>query len=464
MPRHKTIRIGCGAGFQGDRIDPAVILAAQGRLDWLVLECLAERTVAAAQLRRLADPDQGYDPLLSARMTALLPLLKRGRCRLISNLGAANPIGAGRKVVEIAAELGLSLKVAVVTGDDVLDRLDPDTPTLETGQPVRESGPPISANAYLGVDAILPAIATGADVIITGRVADPSLFLAPMIHAFGWPLDEPTLLARGTVIGHLLECAGQLTGGYFADPGLKDVRDLAHLGFPFCDVGADGNGTLGKVPGTGGMITLRTVKEQLLYEVTDPTAYITPDVVADFSTVDLTDLGEDRIRVESADGLPRTGTLKVSVGYRAGFIGEGEISYAGPNARARAELAGAVLYERLHHDLPDLRIDLIGVDAIHGSDFRHRSDPWEVRLRAAASGGTRALAERVGLEVEALYTNGPAGGGGARKFITERIGIVSTLMPRDAVRSGVVRLSTDRALAAPGAQSTVGPTMPGTVR
>lgn len=464
MPRHKTIRIGCGAGFQGDRIDPAVILAAQGRLDWLVLECLAERTVAAAQLRRLADPDQGYDPLLRARMTALLPLLKRGRCRLISNLGAANPIAAGRKVVEIAAELGLSLKVAVVTGDDVLDRLDPDTPTLETGQPVREFGPPISANAYLGVDAILPAIATGADVIITGRVADPSLFLAPMIHAFGWPLDEPTRLARGTVIGHLLECAGQLTGGYFADPGLKDVRDLAHLGFPFCDVGADGNGTLGKVPGTGGMITLRTVKEQLLYEVTDPTAYITPDVVADFSTVDLIDLGEDRIRVENADGLSRTGTLKVSVGYRAGFIGEGEISYAGPNARARAELAGAVLYERLHHDLPDLRIDLIGVDAIHGSDFGHHSDPWEVRLRAAASGGTRELAERVGLEVEALYTNGPAGGGGARKFITERIGIVSTLMPRDAVRSGVVRLSTDRALAAPVAQGTEGPAMPGAVR
>jgi len=445
MPRHKTIRIGCGAGFQGDRIDPAVILAAQGRLDWLVLECLAERTVAAAQLRRLADDEQGHDPLLRARMTALLPLLKHRRCRLISNMGAANPISAGRKVVEIAEELGLSLKVAVVTGDDVLDRLDPDTPTLETGQPVREFGMPISANAYLGIDAILPAIATGADVIITGRVADPSLFLAPMIHAFGWPVDDPTLLARGTVIGHLLECAGQLTGGYFADPGLKDVRDLAHLGFPYCDVGADGNGTLGKVAGTGGMITLRTVKEQLLYEVTDPTAYITPDVIVDFSSVDLIDLGEDRIRVENADGLSRTGTLKVSVGYRAGFIGEGEISYAGPNARARAEVAGAVLRERLHHDLPDLRIDLIGIDSIHRTDFGHGPDPYEVRLRAAASGAARELAERVGLEVEALYTNGPAGGGGARRFITERIGIVSTLMPREAVRSSVVRLSTDRA-------------------
>jgi len=455
VPRHKTIRIGCGAGFQGDRIDPAVILLAQGRLDWLVLECLAERTVAAAQLRRLADPDQGYDPLLRARMTALLPLLKRGRCRLVSNLGAANPVSAGRQVVAIAEELGLSLKVAVVTGDDVLDQLDPDTPTLETGQPVRDYGLPISANAYLGAEAILPAIATGADVIITGRVADPSLFLAPMIHAFGWPIDDPTLLARGTVIGHLLECAGQLTGGYFADPGLKHVRDLAHLGFPFCDVGADGNGTLGKVPGTGGMITLRTVKEQLLYEVTDPTAYMTPDAVVDFRTVDLVDLGEDRIRIENAGGAARTGTLKVSVGYRAGFIGEGEISYAGPNARARAALAGAVLHERLHHDLPDLHIDLIGIDSTHRTDFGHGTDPYEVRLRAAASGTTRDLAERVGLEVEALYTNGPAGGGGARRYVTERIGIVSTLMPREAVRSGVVRLSTSRAY---------GPAVPGIAR
>ena len=169
------------------------------------------------------------------------------------------------------------------------------------------------------------------------------------------------------------------------------------------------------------------------------------DVIVDFGTVDLIDLGEDRIRVENADGLSRTGTLKVSVGYRAGFIGEGEISYAGPNARARAEVAGAVLHERLHHDLPDLRIDLIGIDSIHRTDFGHGPDPYEVRVRAAASGATRELADRVGLEVEALYTNGPAGGGGARRFITERIGIVSTLMPREDVRSSVVRLSTDRA-------------------
>ncbi len=448
MARHKTIRIGCGAGFQGDRIDPAVILAAQGRIDWLVLECLAERTVAAAQLRRLADPLQGYDPLLRARMEALLPLVKRNHFRLLSNLGAANPVAAGHQVIAIAQELGLRLRVAVVTGDDVLDRLDPQSPTLETGRPVCEFGTPISANAYLGAEAILPAIAGGAEVIVTGRVADPSLFLAPMVREFGWPLDDTTLMASGTVIGHLLECAGQLTGGYFADPGRKDVRDLAQLGFPFCDVAADGSGTLGKVAGTGGTITLRTVKEQLLYEVTDPSAYLTPDVVADLGSVELTDLGEDRIRVSAAAGSARTGTLKVSVGYHAGYIGEGEISYAGPNARARAELAGAIVRERLHDDLRDVRVDLIGVDATHRTDFGYPHDPYEVRLRVAASGATRELAERVGLEVEALYTNGPAGGGGARKFVTDRIGIVSTLMPREQVTSSVVRLSTERATGA----------------
>jgi hypothetical protein len=448
MARHKTIRIGCGAGFQGDRVDPAVILAAQGKLDWMVLECLAERTVAISQLRKLGNPDEGYDPLLRVRMQALLPLLKRNRFRLITNMGAANPLAAGHQVVAIAQELGLKLKVAVVTGDDVLDRLDPNAPTLETGQPVREFGTPISANAYLGAEAILPAIAGGAEVIITGRVADPSLFLAPMIREFGWPTDDAALLARGTVIGHLLECAGQLTGGYFADPGLKDVRDLAHLGFPFCDVAADGSGTLGKVAGTGGMITLRTVKEQLLYEVTDPSAYVTPDVVADFTRVALTDMGEDRVRVDGAGGGARTGSLKVSVGYHAGYIGEGEISYAGPNARARAELAGAVVHERLHHDLHDLRVDLIGVNSTHRTDFGHPHDPYEVRLRVAGSGTTRELAERVGLEIEALYTNGPAGGGGARKFITDRVGIVSTLMQRELVASSVVRLSTERTMTA----------------
>ena len=429
----RHLRIGAGAGFQGDRLEPAVVLASQGELDYLVLECLAERTVALAQRERLRDPSAGYDPLLETRMEALLPIIARNRVRLITNMGAANPRGAGRKAAEIARRLGLNLRIAVVTGDDVSARMRSDMTTLESGRPLRDYGEIVSANAYLGADTLQPALARAADVIITGRVADPSLFLAPMIFEFGWKLDDWDHLAQGTIIGHLLECAGQVSGGYFADPGLKDVPDLAHLGFPFADVDSDGFGVISKVPGTGGAVNARTVKEQLLYEVTDPTGYVTPDVVSDFRSVRIAEVGKDRVAVGGATGHPRTDTLKVSVGYHAGWIGEGEMSYAGANARARAGLAAEVLQERLGADIPSLRIDLIGIDAAHHTSFGYPHDPYEVRLRVAGRTETRDHAERIGWEVEALATNGPAGGGGFWRHVSDRIGIVSTLIPRAEV-------------------------------
>ena len=440
-----SVRIGSGSGFQGDRLEPAVILASQGELDYLALECLAERTIALAQLRRLADPAAGFDPLLEKRIGSLLPLAKRNGIRLITNMGAANPLAAGRKVVELAKRMGIAVKVAVVTGDDVLALLEPSMRTIEArGAPLSEYGALVSANAYLGADAIVPALATGADVVITGRVADPSLFLAPIAHAFGWSLEDWDRMARGTVIGHLLECAGQVTGGYFAEPGLKDIPNMAQLGFPWCDVDADGNGVLGKVAGTGGAITLRTAKEQLLYEVTDPGGYVTPDVVADFTTVRLRETDPDRVAVSGARGRRRTASYKVSVGYRAGFVGEGEISYAGARARERARLAGEIVRERLRDDVPDLRVDVIGIDSAHRSDFGHPHAPYEARMRAAARAPTRELAERVGAEVEALWTNGPAGGGGATKSVHERIGVVSLLLERSRVRHRVTLLELDR--------------------
>jgi hypothetical protein len=440
-----SVRIGSGSGFQGDRLEPAVILASQGELDYLALECLAERTIALAQLRRLADPAAGFDPLLEKRIGSLLPLAKRNGIRLITNMGAANPLAAGRKVVELAKRMGIAVKVAVVTGDDVLALLEPSMRTIEArGAPLSEYGALVSANAYLGADAIMPALATGADVVITGRVADPSLFLAPIAHAFGWSLEDWDRMARGTVVGHLLECAGQVTGGYFAEPGLKDIPNMAQLGFPWCDVDADGNGVLGKVAGTGGAITLRTAKEQLLYEVTDPGGYVTPDVVADFTTVRLRETDPDRVAVSGARGRPRTASYKVSVGYRAGFVGEGEISYAGARARERARLAGEIVRERLRDDVPDLRVDVIGIDSAHRSDFGHPHAPYEARMRVAARAPTRELAERVGAEVEALWTNGPAGGGGATKSVHERIGVVSLLLERSRVRHRVTLLELDR--------------------
>jgi hypothetical protein len=440
------LRIGCGAGFAGDRLDAALALAEHGALDYLVLECLAERTIALAQLRRRKDPGSGYDPRLNRRIEQLLPILKRRGTRLVSNMGAANPLAAADVIATIAEGLGVALKVAVVTGDDVLDVLTGDERTLENGTPLAQYAPLVSANAYLGSAALVPALATGADVVITGRVADPSLFLAPMLHHYGWAQDDYERLARGTCVGHLLECAGQICGGYFADPGRKDVSNMAWLGFPFADIDANGDATIAKVTGTGGRIDLATAKEQLLYEVTDPHGYLTPDVVADFSTVELRETGPDRVAVSGARGRRRPNQLKVSVGYLAGYVGEGEIGYAGTNALARARLAADIVRERLNGQFDEIRVDLIGSTSLNGRSFFALENPYEVRVRVAARAATAERAALVGEEVEALYTNGPAGGGGTRKYVYEQIGIVSTLIERDRVHTGVtVRQSASHA-------------------
>jgi hypothetical protein len=429
----EMLRLGCGAGFAGDRLDAAIHLAEHGALDYLVLECLAERTIALAQLRRRRDPTTGFDARLVTRVESLLPILVRRRVRLISNFGAANPLAAADEIIAVAKRLGIPTKVAAVTGDDVLDALEPDAPTIESGLPLSHYAPLVSANAYLGAEALLPALASGADVVVTGRVADPSLFVAPLMHEFGWAHDDVDRLARGTAVGHLLECAGQLCGGYFADPGRKDVPGMANLGFPFADVAPNGDATVSKVPGTGGHITRATATEQLLYEVTDPHGYLTPDVTADFSQVTLIDAGPDRIAVLGARGRTRPERLKVSIGYLAGYVGEGEMGYAGTNAVARAHLAGEVIRERLGHRFPELRIEVIGSTSLHGHSFDPDARPYEVRLRVAARATSRNEAAIVGNEVEALYTNGPAGGGGARKGVTEQVGIVSTLVDRARV-------------------------------
>jgi hypothetical protein len=432
-----SLRLGGGAGFAGDRLDAPLHLAEDGALDYLVLECLAERTIALAQLRRRQDPASGYDTRLAQRIESLLPILKRKGIRLVSNLGAANPLAGADAIVAIARRLNIPIKVAAVTGDDVLGMLDLDAPTLENGMPLSRYAPIVSANAYLGAEAMLPALASGVDIVITGRVADPSLFVAPLMHEYGWAHDDVDRLARGTAVGHLLECAGQLCGGYFADPGRKEIPDMAHLGFPFADVAASGDATLGKVAGTGGRITLATAKEQLLYEVTDPHGYLTPDVIADFSTVTLAETGPDRVAVSGARGRARPSHLKVSVGYLAGYVGEGEIGYAGTNAIARARLAEEIIRERLNGRFAELRIDLVGSTSLHGRAFDSDERPYEIRLRVAARAQSREEAAIVGEEVEALYTNGPAGGGGTRKYVNEQIGIVSTLLDRERVTSTV---------------------------
>ncbi|MER7114042.1 acyclic terpene utilization AtuA family protein [Saccharomonospora azurea] len=442
-----TVRLGAGAGFAGDRIDPAVDLARRGELDFLIFECLGERTVAAAHARRLTDPTTGYDPLLRARLRAVLPHTGRGGTRVVTNSGAANPEAAGELAVRVAAELGVRARVAVVGGDDVLDlvrRVDP--VVWETSAPLSACPEDlISANAYLGADPVVEALDQGADVVVTGRLADPALYLGPLRYAHGWDTDDWELLGAGTAVGHLLECAGQLTGGYFADPVTKPVPDLARLGFPFADVAADGTAELGKLAGTGGRLDTRTCAEQLLYEVDDPTAYLTPDVVADFSEVGFTGTGEHRVRVAGATGRPRPDQLKVTLGFRGGWLGEGQISYAGPRALDRARLAGEIVRERLVRvhgvDESAIRVEYIGA----GAAFRGLAadtQPFEVRLRVSARVPDPDHAEVIGWEVESLYTNGPAAGGGATRSQRETVVVRSCLLPRRLVTPSAHLLET----------------------
>ncbi len=434
----KTIRIGSGAGYSGDRIDPAVGLIKKGHLDFIVFECLAERTIALAQLQKKQNPELGYDPLLEKRMKACLPHCASKKVKLISNMGAANPVAAAQKTAAIAQNLGLNnLKIAAVFGDDVKSMLEFETQTfLESGDSISAIGEQIiSANAYMGVEGILSALKEDVDVILTGRVADPALFLAPIIHEFGWSLEDYPLLGKGTALGHLMECAAQVCGGYFADGASKQVPHLGNLGFPIAEINEDGSFTITKLKGAGGLVTKATCKEQLLYEVHDPSEYLTPNVVADFSAITLNELEKDKIEVTGATGKPLTGKLKVSVGYHDGFMADAQISYGGSYAVERGELAMEVIKQRLKInpiEVEDILFDLIGINSLLKSHIA-QVNPAEVRLRAAAKTKTRQEAVQWVNEVETLYTNGPAAGGGVSKTITEIIAIQSILMDKNKV-------------------------------
>jgi hypothetical protein len=438
----RTIRIGAGAGYSGDRIEPAVELAERGGISYLAFECLAERTIALAQQARLKNPGGGYDPLLAARMRAVLPACRANGVKIVTNMGAANPFAAAEATRTIARAAGLtSLRIAAVTGDDVLDEARSSALALDIGGAVADLGNRVvSANAYTGAGPIAAALAQGADVVITGRAADPSLFLAPLIFEFGWAMDDWPLLGKGALAGHLLECAGQVTGGYFADPPYKSPAELARLGFPIGEVREDGDLVITKVPGSGGAVTAATVKEQLLYEIHDPARYFQPDVVADFSAIRVEEIAPDRVHVTGASGAAKTGLLKVSVGYVDGFVGEGQISYAGPGAAARGRLALDIVRERLALTgvrMSESRFDLIGADALHGAAHGRDHEPYEVRLRVIGRTGSLEEAARIGEEVETLYTNGPAGGGGAWKNAREVIAIASALVPEAMVRTEI---------------------------
>ncbi|MBX6317942.1 acyclic terpene utilization AtuA family protein [Pigmentiphaga sp.] len=441
-----ALHIGSGAGFSGDRWDAAgpvvrTLLQHDGPRA-LIFETLAERTLALAQLQRKQHPEAGWEPSLERFVAPVLAECVRGGIPIIGNFGAAHPHGAAKRLQALAASLGLpALRIAVVTGDDLLTTLPPERmSTLLAGAGIER--PLVSANAYLGAHEIAQALRAGAQIVVTGRVADPALALGPMIACFGWAHDDWDRLAAGTMAGHLLECGAQVCGGYFADPGYKDVPDLANVGFPIVEMHADARFVVTKAAGTGGCVDRRTVIEQLLYEIHDPSAYLTPDVVADISEAEVCEQAPNRVEISGVRGHPRPATLKATLCYEGGWLAEGEISYAGPNAAARARLAADVVRERLRRlglGHLKLRADIIGISSVFGADHEpmaERTAPAapegeDLRLRIAAAAPSRAEAEQVTREVLALYTCGPAAGGGVRTAVTPRLASGSCQVPRE---------------------------------
>jgi hypothetical protein len=443
-----SLRIGAGSAWWGDRIEPAAWNAERGNLDYLCFETMAEATISAAQVRKRRDPAfAGYDTYLDDRMQAVLPACVKRGTRIITNQGWINPDGAAERIVHWLRQFASrGIRVAAVSGSLITDRVLELTDTiLENGRAtstLRDAL--VSAEVYLGAEPIAEALKQGAHIVVCGRVADPSIFMAPMLHEFGWdPLDH-LRLGRGNGIGHLMECGAQVTGGYFSDPGFKDVPRPWSLAFPIAEVEADGSAVITKVSGTGGAINLETVKEQLLYEVHDPANYITPDVIVDFTPAQLEQVGPDRVRVTGISGKPRTSTLKVSIGCLEGFIGEDMFFYAGPGALRRAQLARTILEERfklVKLDAEELRIDFLGLNAIHGvMTPADAPEPYEIAVRVAARTKTREQALKVGREVDGMAVSG-VGMTGKRVPHQERtreiIGVWSSLVPREKITPSI---------------------------
>ena len=428
--------VGCGAGFSGDRTDAAApvvkTLIEGGGPAAIIFENLAERTLASHQLTKRINAQLGYEPLLELELEPILADCLLNQITIVGNFGAANPEGAAKVIQALAKRLGLpSPRIAIVVGDSLAG----EAANVLLHQHLGEQFDQVNfvcANAYQGAREIADAILAGAQIVVTGRVADPSLTLGPAMAFFGWSDDNWHALAGATMAGHLLECGAQVTGGYFADPGLKDVPEIHNIGFPIAEIEFDGSCIITKANNTGGLVNARTVKEQLLYELHDPAAYITPDVVADITNATVTEIAPNRVRLSGVIGHPRTNTLKTNIFFDGGWFGEGEISYAGPNAEGRARLAMEMLQKRLGPAMK-LRFDF-GDDAntllSSALNMSRQSESVDVRLRVAGQHHELKIIDLLLREVTALWTGGPAGGGGVRVAKRQRLATQSCLIER----------------------------------
>jgi len=434
-PSSEMFTIGAGAGFAGDRIEPAVLMAQSGEVDAIALECLAERTLVNALRMRESNSETGHDPRLARRLRPLLPHAARG-CRVISNLGAANPAAAGHTTARLARDLGIpSLRIASVIGDDVRDRVD----EVKWTQPI-DDGTWVGAHVYLGLEPIVSALDEGADVVITGRVADSSLVAAAPVQALGLTGDA---VAAALTVGHLLECSGQISGGNLTEPGVPDlsVEELARIGYPVADISQDGSATIRLLDGHPGRLNVAACTLQLLYEVHDPRSYITPDAVLDFTSIRFEQVGHNRVRLSGVQGSPRPDRLKV-IGFlaRRGQIADIEIAYAGTGALARARLAADVLRLRLQRELGihDFVIDLVGVNSVLGAgSMPLHCEPPELRVHVSARCEDAEMAQAVEDEIYALTISGPAGGGSVRSERRGRVESLAGFLPRASVSATI---------------------------
>lgn len=446
----KLIRIAAGQGFWGDRFDAPIDQIRRGPVDYLVMDYLAEVTMSIMQKQKMRDPKQGYARDIIPLMKEILPDLVKNNVKVITNAGGVNPFTCRNALFEIAQRLGINgLKIGIVYGDDIMQRIDEFIAKgialkhMESGEPLQKVRERLySANIYFGARPVAEALQKGAQIIITGRVTDTGLSLAPMIYEFGWSEQDYNQLAAGIVAGHIIECGAQVSGGNFL-AGWKEVPDMAHIGFPIIEAYPSGEFVVTKHDQTGGMIDLRTVKEQLLYELGNPKEYITPDVVADFTSIQLEQGGQDRVRVTGIQGRPPTPYFKVSISYADGWISLGKLTYAWPDALEKAKKADEIIRQRIKDlklKFDEIHTEFLGINACHGPLSHPVSEPNEVVLQIGVRGSNLIHIEQFSREMIPLVLCGPptvTGFGSGRSRPKEVVAFWPALLPKEAVKAMV---------------------------
>ncbi|MFT5284476.1 MAG: hypothetical protein ACI8TQ_000633 [Planctomycetota bacterium] len=452
MSGKEKVLIANGQGFWGDSILGPIRLIREGKIDYLTLDYLAEVTLSIMQKLRARDPKKGYATDFVAMIDRMLPDIVEKNIRVVANAGGVNPRACVEALMEVAKKHGIKgLKIAVVEGDDILNDLDDlmkggeEFKNMDNGESLTDVRDTVSsANIYLGAFPIAEALDQGAQIVLTGRGTDPGLVLGPLIHEFGWGPEDYDLLAAGTIAGHIVECGAQCTGGNFTD--WRKVEDLAMVGYPVIEASADGTFAVTKHDGTGGLVNCETVKHQLVYEMGDPANYLTPDCIADFTSFDLKQDGENRVQISGIKGMAPTEFFKVSLSYSDGWKSTGQLTISGPDALEKAKLASEIVWKRLAYDgfeysEEERMVEFVGANVCHdGIASANNVEPSEVILRMGVKGPDREKVSRFGAELVPLVTSGPpgvTGFAGGRPKATEIIGFWPALMKKDQIKTAV---------------------------